>query len=270
MIWILFILLGIGLPVLGSIIGSIMLFNKYAQMKENSHELDLDENEFRKKTIGRYILIQGLFHTGPIYGLLIVILLWSYSIDLNIPEDIFLKFGLTVTIAIGVPGFFCNITRGMIARMGFEALVKEPEALGRVIVHSQILETPMIYGLLFALLSFSFSMLFTGDFVLTLSQVEGMLYAIMVFAALSSGVLLSGFLIKKVENPFSFSSLRKAVIYNGIGTFPAIIGLAYVIMKFVEVGESIVFSLFSGFTSEDSHIGQHLSFTAKAFQGRRT
>jgi hypothetical protein len=41
--------------------------------------------------------------------------------------------------------------------------------------------------------------------------------------------------LKTVENPFSFEDLRKSVLMEAIGLVPAIIGLIYVIMRFVAI-----------------------------------
>jgi F0F1-type ATP synthase membrane subunit c/vacuolar-type H+-ATPase subunit K len=233
--WMLVILIGIGLPIFGSIIGALMVHKKYIWLKENAHEFDMDEEELRKKNFGKYMVIQNLFGTGPLYGFLIVFMLYLSSIDLTIPEDTLSLFGLTVALGIGVPGAFSNISRGMIAQNALEAIVRDPASLGRGIVHITMVELPLIFGLLIAILSLQFSGLLQYEFWLSHSMVEDMFYAIVVFAIFSSGIILSGILLKKAKDPFSLEGFREGVILNGIGVIPSIIGLVYVIMKFVEI-----------------------------------
>jgi F0F1-type ATP synthase membrane subunit c/vacuolar-type H+-ATPase subunit K len=233
--WVLIIFIGIGLPLIGSLIGVLMVRKKYTWLKENAHKFDMDENELRKQNFGKYVVIQTIFAVGTVYGFLIVFLLWDYSKDLNIPDKTFLLFGLTVALAIGFPALFSNISRGLISRKALEAIVREPEHFGRGIVYIQMVELPMIFGLLIAILSLAFSGLFEGEFWLSHKMVESMFYAIAIFATLSYGIILSGILLKKAKDPFSLEGLREGVILNGIGVIPPIIGLIYVIMKFVEI-----------------------------------
>ena len=144
-----------------------MVHKRYTWLKENAHEFDMDEEELRKKNFGKYIVIQNMFATGPIYGFLIVFLLYFNSIDLNAPEDTFSLLGLTVALAIGIPGAFSNISRGMIAKDALEALVRDPQTFGRGIVLAVIAELPQVFGLLIAILSLAFSGLLEGEFWLS-------------------------------------------------------------------------------------------------------
>lgn len=233
--WALVIILGVGLPLIGSIIGVLMLYKKYTWLKSNSGKYDMDEKEFRRMNFGKYIVIQNLFATGPIYGFLIIVLLWTHSTDVNIPDDTFSLFGMTLALAIGAPGAFSNISRGLISQKALEAIVKDPQSLGRGIVHSTIVELPMMFGLLFAILSMAFAGLFIGEFWLSFQMVESMFFAIVVFAILSSGIILSGFALNRAKDPFSMEGLREGVILNAIGVVPSVAGLIYVIMKFVEI-----------------------------------
>ncbi|UCG68674.1 MAG: hypothetical protein JSV09_12840 [Thermoplasmata archaeon] len=63
-----------------------------------------------------------------------------------------------------------------------------------------------------------------------------MLLAVIVFSALSAGILLSGLLINRIEDPFSPLNFAKGIQMNFVGALPPIIGLAYVIIKFNEIG----------------------------------
>jgi len=48
--------------------------------------------------------------------------------------------------------------------------------------------------------------------------------------------LLSGVLFIRVEEPFSLKKFAKGIQVNIIGTIPSVIGLAYVLIKFNEIG----------------------------------
>jgi F0F1-type ATP synthase membrane subunit c/vacuolar-type H+-ATPase subunit K len=238
--WPLIFIFGLVLPVIGAVIGAYIVHQKYSYLKENAHKMDMDETQFRRKNFGKYMVIQNLFTTGPVYGLLIILLFWSYSSDMNIPEDMLSKLGLAVALAVGAPGLFCNISRGLISSSALEAIAKDPMDFGRGIVHITMVETPMIYGLLIAILSLAFSGLFVGEYSLSGHQAEDMFYAVVIFAILSSGIILSGILINKIKNPFSMPNFPKAIQLSIFGAIPPVIGLIYVIMKFMEIG------LFSG------------------------
>ena len=234
--WVTIIIFALGLPLVGSLIGAYMVGKKYSYMKENPHEFGMDESEFRRKNFGKYIVIQSLFQTGPIYGMMVVVIFYLHVVDLNVPDNALSKFGVVIALAIGAPALFSNMTRGFISREGIESIARDPRTLGKAVVHAAIPETPMIYGLLIAILSLSFSELFLGEFVLTSNQIDEMLNSVIVFACLSSGVLLSGILFVRVEEPFSLKKFAKGIQVNIMGTIPSIIGLAYVLIKFNEIG----------------------------------
>lgn len=234
--WPMIFIFGLGLPIIGAVIGVYLVHKKYIYLIEHAHELDMDETEFRRKNFGKYIVIQNLFTIGPVYGLLVILLFWSFSKDLNIPEDMLSKLGLAVALSVGAPGLFCNISRALISSDALEAIAKDPLDFGRGMVHIIMTETPMIYGLLIAILSMAFSGLFVGEYSLSGHQAEDMFYAIVIFAILSSGIILSGILINRIKNPFSMPNFPKAISLSIFGGIAPVIGLIYVIMKFVEIG----------------------------------
>lgn len=235
--WAIIIGFGLGLPLVGSAIGAIMVGRKYNNIKKNPMEFGLDGEEAIRKNFGRYMTIQNLFATGPVYGLLVISLFWTLIGGLDTPDETLTLFGVATALAIGVPAFFCNISRGLISKEGVESVVREPRTFGRAIVHATIVETPMIYGLLIAILAFSASGLFYGEqFSLTDYQLDEMFSSILIFSCLSSGILLSGILLNKVEEPFSMPNFPKGIQVNALGTIPPIIGLMYVIIRFMDIG----------------------------------
>jgi F0F1-type ATP synthase membrane subunit c/vacuolar-type H+-ATPase subunit K len=234
--WPLIFIFGLVLPIIGAVIGAYLVHKKYTYLKEHADLLDMDETEFRRKNFGKYMVIQNLFGTGPVYGLLVIMLFWSFTTDMNIPEDMLSKLGLAVALAVGAPGLFSNIARGLISSSAFEAIAKDPKNFGRGIVHITMVETPQIYGLLIAILSMAFSGLFVGEYALSGHQAEDMFYSVVIFAIFSSGIILSGILLNKIKDPFSIKNFSKGVQLSIIGTVPPIIGLIYVIMKFIDIG----------------------------------
>lgn len=230
------IFLGVGLPIIGGLIGISMVARKYAQIKENPHEFGLSSEEDMRKNFGKYVVIQNLHVPGIIYGVLVIQLLWNSSRDLNISNGQLSTLGVTLAMAVGFPVFFGNISRGLILRNGFESVVKNPEDFGRVIVHGVIPEVPMIFGLLFAVLSLTFSGLLDMDYWMTQNQIDGLFNAAWVFSILSSGSLISGILLIRIKNPFEMSHFSRGVLVNSIGVLIPIIGLVYYILKFLEIG----------------------------------
>jgi F0F1-type ATP synthase membrane subunit c/vacuolar-type H+-ATPase subunit K len=234
--WITIIFLAIGLPLIGSLIGAYMVGKKYTYMKENPFEFGLDEKEFRRRNFGKYIIIPSLFQTGPTYGLMVVVIFYLHLADLNVADETLSKFGMAMALAVGAPGLFSNISRGFISREGIESIAEDPKTLGKAIVNAVIVETPMIYGLLIAVLLMGLSGLFLGKFEFNDHQVDVILNSVIVFACLSLGVLLSGILFIRVEEPFSLKKFAKGIQVNVIGTIPSIIGLIYVFIRFNEIG----------------------------------
>lgn len=221
---------------MGGIIGVLMVAQKYKQIKENPHEFGLPFEEDMRKNFGKYVVLQSLQVPGIIYGVLVVQLFWISTLDLNAPEDQLSSLGIVLAAAVGIPVLFGNISRGLILRKGFEALVKNPMDFGRVIVHGVIPEVPMIFGLLFAVLSLTFSGLLEMQYWMTQEQIDGLLNAALVFSALSPGILISGILLNRMEDPFEMPNFSRSVLANSSGIITPIIGLIYFILKSQETG----------------------------------
>jgi F0F1-type ATP synthase membrane subunit c/vacuolar-type H+-ATPase subunit K len=234
--WLMLIILGIVLPSVGGVIGALMLFTKYSELKEKSHELDMDETEFRRNYFGRHMVFQNLFFTGSVYGVLIFIMLWIQTTEVDAPDEALTNIGIACTMVVGVSAFFSNITRGVIARKGFEALTKDPMNLGRAIVHGAIPDVCMIFGLLIAILALTGTGLLGEEFTGSISQSQEILNAAIVFSCASSGILLSAIFLNRVEEPFVMPNFGKGIVMNAMGTTLPIIGLLYVIIKFNEIG----------------------------------
>lgn len=233
--WIMIILLGVGVPAMGSLIGISMVIRKYARMKEDPTEFGLSKEEFRRN-FGKLVVLLNMHTTGIVYGMMVIILFWISIPDLDAPDDQLSAMGIALAMAVGFPAFFGNISRGMIMRNGFESMVREPGNFGRVIVHGVVSEVPMMFGLLFAILSLAFSGLLQGDYLMTRNQIDGLLNAAMIFAILSSGILVSGILLSRMENPFEMRNFARGVLANAAGVIVPIIGLVYYILKFMEIG----------------------------------
>ncbi len=234
--WIAIILLALGLPLIGCITGTMMMVRKYVLMKNNPGEYGIEGEKEVRRNFGVLIIFQSLFNTGPIYGLLIVIIFSISIMEFEIPEGQLSKFGVAIAMAVGVPGLFANISRGLILKGGIESVVRDRINLGKTIVQAVIVETPMIYGLLIAILLLNFSGILSGEFLFSQYQIDEIFNAVIIFSCLSIGVLLSGVLLSRMEDPFSSSNFAKGIQKNVIGTFLPIVGLMYVIMKFSEIG----------------------------------
>jgi F0F1-type ATP synthase membrane subunit c/vacuolar-type H+-ATPase subunit K len=234
--WVLLVVLGIVLPSTGGVIGAMMVFNKYTYLKAKSHEMDMDEAEFRKKYFGKHMAFQNQFVTGSIFGMIILIIFWISTTEIDAPYEMLSNIGIACTMMVGGSAFFSNISRGLIVRKGVEAVVKDPMNFGRVIVHSAMVDTCMIFGLLLAILSLLETGLFDNEPTVTLSQSKEILNAAIIFSCTSSGILLSGALLNRVKEPFNMSSFGKGIVMNTVGTVPPLIGLLYVIIKFSQMG----------------------------------
>lgn len=234
--WMLLVVLGIGLPSAGAVIGAMMLSGKYAQLKAGSHEHDMDETEFRRNTFGKYMIFQNMFATAPIFGLLIVTLLWYSPTASDAPEHTLINIGMACTLSVGISGFFVNITRGLILTKGLEALVKEPKNFGKALVHAAVPDNCLIFGHLIAILTLMWTGLLGGDFAVSLSQSREILNAVFIYSGFSSGILLSGVAIRKAKDPFVMPTFNKAITVSVLGVLPPLVGLLFVLYRFSEIG----------------------------------
>jgi V/A-type H+-transporting ATPase subunit K len=234
--WLMLVVIGVGIPVIGAAIGAMLIVNRYFSLKERAHEFDMDENEFRRKNFGKFIIFVQMLATGCVFGILILTMFYISVTEVDAPDDTLYKVGLGATLAIGIPAFFSNISRGLISRESIEAIVKDPKSFGRALVPNSVVDTNMIYGLLIAILLLVHTGLLGAEFTATSQQVDDMLGAIIIFIALSSGILLSGVLFSRVEEPFSLKGFVKAMQVSIIGTIPPVIGLMIVILKFNQTG----------------------------------
>ncbi len=234
--WPVIIGLALGLPMMGFLIGTLMVWRRYQEIKESPWEFGLKDEEQPRKSFGKFIILLCLFQTGVIYGLLIVTLFWLSLSEMEIQNGTLSGFGIAIALAIGMPVLFSNISRGLVLRDGIVSIVKDPRSYGKTLVLGVMNDPPMIYGLLIAILMLNLSGILEYEFELTCHQVNGLFGAIVLFSCLSSGILLSGILFQKVENPFSTENFSKGVTACLPGHFPPIIGLSYVMYKLVELG----------------------------------
>jgi F0F1-type ATP synthase membrane subunit c/vacuolar-type H+-ATPase subunit K len=212
-----------------------MVVRKYTQIKEDPEDFGVSHEEFRSY-FGKLVVLLNMHTTGIVYGMMVIILFWTSIPDLDAPDDQLSTMGMALAMAVGFPALFGNISRGMIMKNGFESMVKDPSNFGRVIVHGVVPEVPMIFGLLFAILSLSFSGLLQMEYWMTQDQIDGLLNAAIIFSIMSSGILVSGILLNRMDNPFEERNFARGVLANAAGVIVPIIGLAYYILRFLDMG----------------------------------
>ena len=190
------------------------------------------------KMLGKGIVFSVLPETQAIYGLLVAILLMSFSGMLgggnfDAVRD-YPAIGLVAIgcgLSIGVAGLSA-IGQGIAASGGVGATAGDPKMFGKGIVFSVLPETQAIYGLLVAILLMAFTGMFTGVFVINtavglIAIGCGLAIGIAGLSAIGQGIAASGGIGATAENPKMFG---KGIVFSVLPETQAIYGLLVAIL----------------------------------------
>jgi V/A-type H+-transporting ATPase subunit K len=189
------------------------------------------------KMLGKGIVFSVLPETQAIYGLLVAILLMSFSGLLggdfsavrNLPTVGLVAIGCG--LSIGIAGLSA-IGQGIAASGGVGATASDPKMFGKGIVFSVLPETQAIYGLLVAILLMAFTGMFTGDFKITIAVGLiaigcGLSIGVAGLSAIGQGIAASGGIGATAEDPKMFG---KGIVFSVLPETQAIYGLLVAIL----------------------------------------
>lgn len=105
---------------------------------------------------GKVLLLTALPGSQGIYGFLAAIIIANkIGLLAGVPVDIDLAGGFAVLVAalpIAITGLFSGIFQGRVAAAGVNIVAKQPEAAGKAVILSAIVETYAVLGLLVTIL----------------------------------------------------------------------------------------------------------------------
>lgn len=199
----------------------------------------------KSEMFGKSMVFSAIPETQAIYGLLVAILLMSFSGILTKDYSAFLKNDLTAIgfvavacgLAIGIAGLSA-IGQGIACAGGISATAEKPEMFGKGIVFSVIPETQAIYGLLVAILLMAFTGMFTKTFDVTVNQGmavigAGLSVGIAGLSAIGQGITASAAIGATARNP---KAMGRCLIFTVMSETFAIFGLLVAIFIIFGVG----------------------------------
>ncbi len=199
----------------------------------------------KSEMFGKSMVFSAIPETQAIYGLLVAILLMSFSGILTKDYTAFLKNDLTAIgfvavacgLAIGIAGLSA-IGQGIACAGGISATAEKREMFGKGIVFSVIPETQAIYGLLVAILLMAFTGMFTKTFDVTVNQGmavigAGLSVGIAGLSAIGQGITASAAIGATARNP---KAMGRCLIFTVMSETFAIFGLLVAIFIIFGVG----------------------------------
>ena len=193
----------------------------------------------KNEMFGKSMVFSVLPETQAIYGLLIAILLMSFSGILTKDYAAFVKNDLTAVgfvavacgLAIGIAGL-SGIGQGIACAGGISATSEKPGMFGKGIVFSVLPETQAIYGLLIAILLMAFTGMFTKNFNVTVNQGmavigAGLAVGIAGLSAIGQGITCSAAIGATARNP---EAMGRGLIFAVMSETFAIFGLLVAIL----------------------------------------
>ncbi|NYT07997.1 MAG: V-type ATP synthase subunit K, partial [Methanomicrobiales archaeon] len=189
---------------------------------------------------GKGVVFAAICETQAIYGLLVAILLMSFT-GMFTGELITTLAAGVVAIGCGVAvGFagFSAIGQGIAAAAGIGATAEKPEIFGKGIVFAAICETQAIYGLLVAILLMAFTGLITNDMTMTLAVGfaaigGGLAVGLAGLSAIGQGIAGASGIAATSENEAMFG---KGVVFAAVCETQAIYGLLVAILMMAFTG----------------------------------
>lgn len=199
----------------------------------------------KSEMFGKSMVFSAIPETQAIYGLLVAILLMSFSGILTKDYSPFIKNDLTAVgfvsvacgLAVGIAGLSA-IGQGIACSGGISATSEKTEMFGKGIVFSVIPETQAIYGLLVAILLMAFTGMFTKTFDVTVNQGmavigAGLSVGIAGLSAIGQGITASAAIGATARNP---EAMGRCLIFTVMSETFAIFGLLVAIFIIFGVG----------------------------------
>ena len=191
-------------------------------------------------TFGKGVVFSAICETQAIYGLLVAILIMSFT-------GMFTG-NLVTTLAAGVVSIGCGLAvgfagfsaigQGIAAAAGIGATAEKPEMFGKGIVFAAICETQAIYGLLVAVLLMAFTGLISQDTTLTLAVGfaaigGGLAVGLAGLSAIGQGIAAASGIAATAEKPEMFG---KGIVFSAVCETQAIYGLLVAILLMAFTG----------------------------------
>jgi V/A-type H+-transporting ATPase subunit K len=189
---------------------------------------------------GKGVVFAAICETQAIYGLLVAILLMSFTGMFTGELITTLAAGVVAIgcgLAVGFAGFSA-IGQGIAAAAGIGATAEKPEIFGKGIVFAAICETQAIYGLLVAILLMAFTGLITSDMTMTLAVGfaaigGGLAVGLAGLSAIGQGIAGASGIAATSENEAMFG---KGVVFAAVCETQAIYGLLVAILLMAFTG----------------------------------
>ncbi|HUU75529.1 MAG TPA: V-type ATP synthase subunit K [Methanoregulaceae archaeon] len=189
---------------------------------------------------GRGVVFAAICETQAIYGLLVAILVMSFTGMFTGDLITTLAAGVVSVgcgLAVGFAGFSA-IGQGIAAAAGIGATSEKPEMFGRGIVFAAICETQAIYGLLVAILLMAFTGLISRDVTTTLAVGfaaigGGLAVGLAGLSAIGQGIASSSGIAATSEKSEMFG---KGVVFSAVCETQAIYGLLVAILLMAFTG----------------------------------
>ena len=189
---------------------------------------------------GLGIVFAAICETQAIYGLLVAILLMSFTGMFTgdlIPTLAAGVVAIGCGLAVGFAGFSA-IGQGIAAAAGIGATAEKPGMFGRGIVFAAICETQAIYGLLVAILLMAFTGLISQDVTTTLAVGfaavgGGLAVGLAGLSAIGQGIAAASGIAATSEKSEMFG---KGIVFSAICETQAIYGLLVAILLMAFTG----------------------------------
>jgi F0F1-type ATP synthase membrane subunit c/vacuolar-type H+-ATPase subunit K len=194
----------------------------------------------RPDLFGKGVVFSAICETQAIYGLLVAILLMSFTGMFTGNLVATLASGVVAIgcgLAVGFAGFSA-VGQGIAAAAGIGATGERPEIFGRGIVFAAICETQAIYGLLVAILLMAFTGLISQDTTTTLAVGfaaigGGLAVGLAGLSAIGQGIAAASGIAATSEKPAMFG---KGVVFSAVCETQAIYGLLVAILLMAFTG----------------------------------
>ncbi|MDI6917147.1 MAG: hypothetical protein QMC80_05050 [Thermoplasmatales archaeon] len=260
----LYIMLYVGLPLLGMIIAVYTIKSRYDEtMRKIKTELNWEKKYAKSK--GKMFLFCTIDLVPVIYGLMCISLInlgTQYGVTDTIAETVALSGG----IIIGISGFSTIIGSGLITCEAMKHVPRDPYidiptrifmstkeqrefykkhadvfkewTFAKYVTLNTIPHTVSIYGLLITVLLFlAGGLLNSKPGLINVNNLRYVMIIAYIFAASSIGAILSGYLPTKVKGEIKESKVfGRKIIFASNGHLPALFGLIICLYLMVRYG----------------------------------
>ncbi|MCQ8894511.1 MAG: V-type ATP synthase subunit K [Methanolinea sp.] len=189
---------------------------------------------------GKGVVFAAICETQAIYGLLVAVLLMSFTGLISGDTSLTLAVGFAAIgggLAVGLAGLSA-IGQGIAASAGIAATSEKEEMFGKGVVFSAVCETQAIYGLLVAILLMAFTGMITQNFVTTVAVGiaaigAGIAVGLGGFSAIGQGITCASGIAATARRP---DAMGRSLVFAAMSETFAIFGLLVAILILFGLG----------------------------------